>query len=73
MIARLKLWAAGLGLVVAALAASWFGGRQAAKTDAKRKELEGYVKTRKRMDQVDIDDAGNADRWLHERANRRNL
>lgn len=50
--ARLKLWAAGIGLVIAALAASWLGGRNAAKTAIKAKELESYVKTRERMDDV---------------------
>ena len=66
--ARLKLWAMGLGLVVTALAASWFGGRKAAQTDAKQKELEGYVATRKRMDAVDTDDDPNTLRaWLRER------
>jgi len=35
MIARLKMLAAGVGLVVAALLASWFGGRKAAQADIK--------------------------------------
>lgn len=43
MIARLKLWAAAIGLVVAALAASWLGGRKAGKTAAKLEETEDVV------------------------------
>ena len=74
MIARLKLWAAGLGLVIAALAASWFAGRKAAQTDTKVKELKGYVKTRQRMDEADDaivgDDPAAARLFLAERAKR---
>jgi dienelactone hydrolase len=66
--ARLKLWAMGLGLVVAALAASWFGGRKSAQADAKQEELEGYVETRKRMDEIGrMSDADAAREWLRER------
>ena len=68
MIFRLKMWAMGIGLVVTALAASWFGGRKAAQADAKQEELEGYVATRKRMDAVDTDDDPTVLRdWLRER------
>jgi len=41
--ARLKLWAVAIGLFVTALAASWFGGRKAGKTDAKLEEAEDAV------------------------------
>jgi hypothetical protein len=69
--ARLKMWAMGLGLVVAALAASWLGGRKSAQTDAKQEELEGYVETRKRMDEVDAgDDPAVLREWLRERGKR---
>jgi hypothetical protein len=40
MIARLKLWAAGFGVAIAALAASWFAGRKAAQADAKLEAAE---------------------------------
>jgi hypothetical protein len=47
ILARLKLWAAAAGVVLVALAASWFGGRKAGQTDAKLKEtedaLDGHV------------------------------
>jgi dienelactone hydrolase len=69
--ARLKMWAMGLGLVVAALAASWFGGRKSAQADAKQEELEDYVETRKRMDEVGrMSDADAARDWLRERGKR---
>lgn len=66
--ARLKMWSAAFGLVVAALAASWLGGRKAAQTDAKAKELEDYADTRKRMEQVATgDDPAVLRDWLRER------
>jgi dienelactone hydrolase len=66
--ARLKMWAMGFGLIVAALAASWFGGRKSAQADAKQEELEGYVETRKRMDEIGrMSDADAARDWLRER------
>lgn len=69
--ARLKMWAAGIGLVVAALAASWLGGRKSAQADAKQEELENYVETRKRMDEVGrMSDADAARDWLRERGKR---
>ena len=68
ILARLKLWAAGFGLVIAALAASWLGGRKSAQADAKVKGLEDYVDTRKRMDEVGrMSDADAARDWLRER------
>ena len=71
ILARLKLWAAGFGLVIAALAASWLGGRKSAQTDAKVKGLEDYVDTRKRMDEVGrMSDADAARDWLRERDRR---
>jgi hypothetical protein len=71
MIRLVKMWSAALALVVAALMASWFGGRKSAKTDAKTKGLEGYVKTRERMDDVGrLSDADAAADWLRERGKR---
>lgn len=71
ILARLKLWAAGIGLVIAALAASWLGGRKSAQADAKQEELTDYVETRKRMDEVGrMSDADAAREWLRERGER---
>jgi hypothetical protein len=56
---------------VAALAASWFGGRKSAQADAKQEELEGYVETRQRMDEIGrMSDADAAKEWLRDRAKR---
>ena len=71
MIARLKAWAALAGLVVVALAASWFGGRKSAQTDAEVERLEDYADTRKRMDEVGrMSDADAARDWLADRVRR---
>ena len=71
MIARFKLWAVSIGFVIAAFAATWFGGRKSAQADAKTKGLEGYVKTRERMDEVGrLSDADAAAEWLRERGKR---
>ena len=65
------MWAAGIGLVIAALAASWLGGRKSAQADAKVEELTDYVDTRKRMDEVGrMSDADAAREFLRERGKR---
>ena len=55
--ARLKLWAAAFGLVIAALAASWFGGRKSgvANTKAKRtaQDAKAYRDAIERMQNED--------------------
>lgn len=68
MLVRLKLWALGIGFVIAAFAATWFGGRKSAQADAKVEGLEDYVETRERLDQVGrMSDADAAREWLRER------
>jgi hypothetical protein len=60
-----------LSLFVATLTAMWFGGRKSAKINAKLEGLEGYVDTRKRMDEVDVgDDPAVLRDWLRGRAKR---
>jgi hypothetical protein len=59
-----------IGAIIAALTATWLGGRKSAKTDAKLKEATDYRKTIKRMDDAEntIGDSPDlARRWLHER------
>lgn len=69
--ARIKLWAAAVGLVLAALAASWLGGRKSAQADSKAKEFEDYAKTRQDMDKIGrMSDADAARDWLRERGQR---
>lgn len=66
---RLKLWAAAIGVFLTTLAAIWFGGRKSAQADAKRKEAQDYVDTRKRIDEVDRPSSVDAARgWLHDRS-----
>lgn len=58
-------------VTLVALLASWFGGRNVAKSDAKVEELTDYVETRKRMDEVGrMSDADAARDWLRERGKR---
>ena len=53
------------------LAASWFGGRKAAQTDAKIVELEQYANTRRKLDEVHTgDDPAVLRDWLRERSKR---
>ena len=54
MIGRIKAWAALAGLVVMALAASWFGGRKSAKTDSKIGAARDYRETRREIDNADL-------------------
>lgn len=69
--ARLKMYAIGVGIFISALLASYFSGRKAADADNEREELEGYVDTRKRMDDVGrMSDADAAREWLRERGKR---
>ena len=58
-------------VALSALLATWFGGRKSAQTDAKAEELESYVETRKRMDEVAPgDDPAVLRDWLRERGKR---
>jgi hypothetical protein len=68
MIARIVTW---LGLVAAALAAMWLGGKKSAQADAKVQEADGYAETRTRMDEaVAGDDPAVLRDWLRERGQR---
>jgi hypothetical protein len=53
MIARLKLWAAAVGFVVAALLASWLGGRKSAQTDAKADRLDAANRAKEIENEVE--------------------
>ena len=69
-LARLKLYAIG----VAALLAAFFGVYRQGRRDQSQKEdlrdAEDYIETRKRADSVRIDDA---EQWLRNRADERDL
>lgn len=71
MISRLRVWAAAAGLLIAALAASWFGGRKSQQADNRVEELEEYAGTRKKIDAIGrMSDADAARDWLRERGER---
>jgi hypothetical protein len=53
MFARLKLWAAAAGVVIAALAASWLGGRKAGRADSKIEGLNDEVKGHELRNEVE--------------------
>lgn len=53
VIGRLKLWLAGAGVFIVALLSIWFGGKRSGQTDAKLEELNEYIETRKRIDEID--------------------
>ncbi len=64
---RVKLWLAAAGAFVLALWSAWFRGKQSAQAE----ELNEYVETRKRIDEVSGDHDPDDDRdWLRERGER---
>jgi hypothetical protein len=68
---RIKIWLAAAAAVVLALLSTWLGGRRSAKTAAKAEELNEYVETRKRIDEIDGDRSVDDDRdWLRDRGKR---
>jgi hypothetical protein len=57
----------GWAVVVAGVAA-WFSGRNAGKLDAARKQMQGYINTRKRIDETNLGDDPDVLRdWLRDR------
>ena len=71
IVARIKIWLAAAGAFVLALGAAYWRGRSAAGAAAERERLEGYVETRKRMDEADLDDDPDVLRdWLRDRGQR---
>lgn len=69
-LAKVRGWLIGAGAVLVALAAAYFRGKQDADQRHEFEDAEAYRETRKRMDEVDIDDAGAAREWLHQRQNK---
>ena len=65
---RIKLYLAAAGAFIVALLAAYLRGRSDKGEAVERERLEGYVETRKRMDEVDTDDDPTVLRdWLRER------
>ena len=53
MIARIKVWAALIGVVAAGLIATWFGGKRSAKTSVKIDALKDEVKAHEIRNEVE--------------------
>ena len=67
MMLRLKLWLAAAGAFIVALFAAYWNGRRDGKVNAEVRELNEYIETRKRMDEVDSDTANSSREWLRQR------
>jgi dienelactone hydrolase len=68
ILTRIKLWLAAAGAFLVALGAAYWRGKSAGADAAERERLEGYVETRKRMDEVGrMSDADAARDWLRDR------
>jgi len=67
---RIKIYLAAAGAFIVALFAAYLRGRSDKGEAVERERLEDYVDTRKRMDQVDIDDSNAARKWLDDRMHR---
>lgn len=70
LIGRFKIWVYAFGAALFAIAAAYFRGRSDEAGAEHERELNEYIETRRRIDRVDIDDAGAAREWLHRRQNK---
>ena len=70
MISRLKLYAIGAAALLAAFLGVYIQGRRDQSQKEDLKDAEDYIETRKRVDSVRIDDA---EQWLRNRADKRDL
>ena len=69
-LARLKLYAVGIAAFLAAFLGIYLRGRHDEAEAEQERELNEYIETRKRIDGVSVNDA---ERWLRERADERDL
>ena len=69
-LARLKLYAVGAAALLAAFIGVYIQGRRDQSQKEDLKDAEDYIETRKRADSVRIDDA---EQWLRDRADKRDL
>jgi len=67
---KLKLYAIAAGAFVLALLGIYWRGRSDEAAAEHERELNEYIETRKRIDGVHMDDA---QQWLRERADKRDL
>ena len=68
--AKLKLYAIGAAALLAAFLGVYIQGRRDQSQKEDLKDAEDYIETRKRVDSVRIDDA---EQWLRNRADKRDL
>lgn len=70
LIAKFKLWLYAAGALVAAVSWAYLRGKSDEAGDEHERELNEYVATRKRVDDVDITDADDAREFLRDRQNK---
>ena len=70
MITRLKLYAIGAATLLASFLGVYIQGRRDQSQKEDLKDAEDYIEIRKRVDSVRIDDA---EQWLRNRADKRDL
>jgi len=70
---RIKIYLYAIGAFIAALLGAYWRGKSDADDAADERELNEYVETRKRMDDVDIPDADAGREWLRRRQSERDL
>jgi hypothetical protein len=71
MLARIKFWLAAAAAFLVALGAAYWRGRSTEAAAAEIERLDGYVDTRKRMDEVGrMSDADVSRDWLRDRGQR---
>lgn len=70
---RIRVYLAALGAFVVALLGAYWRGKSDAEDAADERELNEYVETRKRMDEVDIPDADAGREFLLRRKRERDL
>ena len=69
-LARLKVYAIGAAALLAAFLGVYIQGRRDQSQKEDLKDAKDYIETRKRVDSVRIDDA---EQWLRNRADKRDL
>jgi hypothetical protein len=67
LIGKFKLWVYAIGAAVVAIAWAYFRGKSDEAGEEHARELNEYVETRKRVDDVDITNADDALEFLRDR------
>ena len=67
LIGKFKIWVYAIGVALVAIAGAYFRGKSDEAGDEHERELNEYVETRKRVDDVDITNADDAREFLRDR------